>query len=146
MPISFLFLVERPALLAGLLFSLTGLIDFVYNLLRMRGDIKFSYRQILEAAKTLGLGDSATLAEIKNAYRDLARKHHPDMAEHGEDAEKFLKISYAYNILLEYARLYRIEFTQDAYLKRFPEENLRRRFFSDPIWGPGKPDRDDEPR
>jgi preprotein translocase subunit Sec63 len=127
-----------------LLFPLTGFIDFVYNLFRMRENIKFTYRQVLDSAQTLGLGESATLAEIKEAYRDLARSFHPDMGEDKADPERFLKISHAYNVLLEYARFYRIEFTEEAYLKRYPEEKLRRRFYSDPIWGPGKPDRDEE--
>ncbi len=110
----------------------------MYNLTRMRGDTKFTFRQVRKAARLLGLGDSATLAEIKNAYRELARIHHPDMGGDGADSGKFLEVSFAYNVLLEYAKFYRIEFTEEAYLKRYPEEKLRRRFYADPIWGPGK--------
>ncbi len=112
----------------------------------MSGDVTFTYRQVVEAAQTLGLGESATLGDIKKAYKDLARTYHPDAGEETADPEQFLRISFAYNVLLEYARLYRIEFTEEAYLKRYPEEKIRRQFYSDPIWGPGRSDRDREPQ
>lgn len=50
--------------------------------------------------KILGLDKSASEADLKSAYRKLAKKHHPDM--HPDDpkmAEKFKEISAAYKIL-----------------------------------------------
>jgi len=46
--------------------------------------------------KTLGVEQKATAVEIKKAYRNLARKHHPDR---GGDAEIFKKIQSAYDVL-----------------------------------------------
>lgn len=43
--------------------------------------------------KTLGVPDTATLDEIKKAYKKLAVQHHPDK---GGDAEKFKQITTAY--------------------------------------------------
>ena len=46
--------------------------------------------------KTLGVGEQASLDEIKKAYRSLANKHHPDK---GGDQAKFKDISVAYENL-----------------------------------------------
>ncbi len=46
--------------------------------------------------KVLGVEKTANKAEIKKAYRNLAKKHHPDK---GGDAEKFKEINEAYEVL-----------------------------------------------
>jgi len=48
----------------------------------------------------LGVDRDADQKEIKKAYRNLAKKYHPDMNQDGEDtSEKFKEISEAYEIL-----------------------------------------------
>ncbi|HET7815885.1 MAG TPA: molecular chaperone DnaJ [Candidatus Baltobacteraceae bacterium] len=50
--------------------------------------------------ETLGVGRSANADEIKRAYRALARKHHPDVAENKAEAEhRFKEINEAYEVL-----------------------------------------------
>ena len=50
--------------------------------------------------KLLGIAKTATPKEIKNAYRKLARKHHPDLNPHDKDAKKnFQKINEANEVL-----------------------------------------------
>src|SRR6516164_7013709 len=50
--------------------------------------------------KTLGVQKTAKAAEIKKAYRDLARKYHPDANKGNADAEeRFKEITEAYNVL-----------------------------------------------
>lgn len=51
--------------------------------------------------KILGLQPGAGQAEIKQAYRQLAKKYHPDVNPTAGAAEKFLEITLAYDELLE---------------------------------------------
>jgi len=47
----------------------------------------------------LGLSRSASPEEIKRAFRQLAREHHPDVNQDPEAAERFKEINEAYQIL-----------------------------------------------
>lgn len=50
--------------------------------------------------KVLGLEKSASAADIKKAFRKLARKHHPDVNPNDKDAaERFREINEAYEVL-----------------------------------------------
>lgn len=53
--------------------------------------------------EVLGLTKSASPSEIKQAYRNLAKKHHPDMNPDNkkESEEKFKEISEAYEVLMD---------------------------------------------
>ncbi len=58
--------------------------------------------QFRDYYETLGVAKTATEAEIKSAFRKLARKHHPDMAKARDKAaaeEKFKQINEAYEVL-----------------------------------------------
>ncbi len=48
---------------------------------------------------TLGVGKNATDDELKSAYRNLAKKYHPDLNKTPEAAEKFKEINEAYSVL-----------------------------------------------
>ena len=49
--------------------------------------------------ETLGVARSATEAEIKSAYRKLARKYHPDVNKEAGAEEQFKAIGEAYAVL-----------------------------------------------
>ena len=55
--------------------------------------------------KVLGVSKTASADEIKQAYRKLARKYHPDANKGDHSAEeRFKEISEAYNILSDEKR------------------------------------------
>lgn len=49
--------------------------------------------------KTLGISKTATDDEIKKAYRDLARKYHPDVNKDPKAEEMFKEVNEAYQVL-----------------------------------------------
>ena len=56
--------------------------------------------QFRDYYQTLGVSKTATQAEVKSAFRKLARQHHPDTAKDKKAAEeKFKEINEAYEVL-----------------------------------------------
>jgi len=49
--------------------------------------------------QTLGLTPDATQNDIKQAYRRLAKQHHPDQSEENNSHEKIISINAAYEVL-----------------------------------------------
>ncbi|MDY0391197.1 MAG: J domain-containing protein [Desulfobulbus oligotrophicus] len=99
------------------------------------------WQAIERARKVLGLGESATLAEIKRNYRRLSKLHHPDTAEieTAGDSDTMYRITAAYELLLQYCSEYRFplhreEEEQDALDMYDPEDWWRARFGRDPVW------------
>ena len=63
-----------------------------------------SFEAIHEARKQLGLGEAATLDEIKGAYRRLASESHPDHNPGNPDAgDQMTALKNAFNLLAAYA-------------------------------------------
>ena len=67
-----------------------------------------SFEKIIKAKSLLGLREKSTLKEIKNKYKNLMKKWHPD--KHTEDYEKATQMSMdindAYRTILEYCNTY----------------------------------------
>src|SRR3990167_1566771 len=47
----------------------------------------------------LGVSKNASIEQLKKAYRNLARKHHPDVDKSADASEKFKEINEAYQVL-----------------------------------------------
>lgn len=89
-----------------------------------------TFEEIEKARKLLGLRDRATLEEIKQAYRKMAFRYHPDgKAQVGaEDDDMMKQLNWAYELLLHYISKYSYPFTEEGVAKCYPDEELLRRF------------------
>ena len=96
------------------------------------------YRELQDALAVFGLGERATLRQIKARHRALAKTYHPDRGE-SADPLAMQRVNAAYRVLLAYCESYRFCFSEAEFLEQVPEERLRRQFGWDPVWG-GKPD------
>jgi curved DNA-binding protein CbpA len=106
------------------------------------------WTKIREAADLLGLGEKASLAEVKKAYRRMSKKYHPDLQNEIEQSVEMIKmhkLAEAYQVLLRYCTEYRFSFVpgeneqfeaEDWWLERFGKD--------DHHWGKGRvpPDKD----
>jgi len=95
-----------------------------------------THGELKAALRVFGLGERATLQEIKTRYRELAKQHHPDGGE-TDDPEEIYRVNEANRVILEYVESYRFCFSEREFLEQNPEERLRRRFMADPVWGKG---------
>jgi molecular chaperone DnaJ len=93
------------------------------------------FKQVDEARSLLGLDETATLEEIKDAYRQLSLKYHPDRLHRKEKkhAEEIMKkINHAKDILLIYCANYRYSFKErDVKVSSFDKETYQhlKRFY-----------------
>lgn len=99
-----------------------------------------NFEDIDNARKTLGLDETATLAEIREVYRKLALKYHPDKCkgEKKKECEKMFKeINSANEILMAYCAGYRYSFREKDVKRTTMDkefyEHLKR--FYDGWWG-----------
>lgn len=90
---------------------------------------------IKQARRTLGLGEYATLKEVKSAYRRMAKKHHPD---HNQDSDSMGEVARAYKLLMDYIGEYRYRLTPGEFRRQNPGLNWEEQVLDDPLWGRGE--------
>lgn len=69
----------------------------------------------------LGVRSSATLAEIRQAYRQLAARYHPDRNSAPEAPQRFRAVQQAYDVL------------GDADARKAYDDNRKRNLLDDPL-------------
>ena len=87
---------------------------------------------IFRALNILELVPPVSLNEIKEKYRELSKKYHPDIST--ETRERFSDISSAYKLIREYCENFRFQFTDEEIVKQFPDEQIRSRFKDGLYW------------
>ncbi|MGB4268997.1 MAG: J domain-containing protein [Spirochaetota bacterium] len=103
--------------------------------------MSLDYNKIAEAAQLLELGERASIRRIKDTYKTLMQKWHPDNCKeerhHCEEMSK--KITAAYRLLMDFCNSYAIPLNKEMIEKEMgnddPEVFWKRKFGSDPHWG-----------
>ena len=91
-----------------------------------------NFDEIDEARRILGLGEAATLKEIKTAYRRMAFRHHPDMHNNDDfprDEEFMKRLNWAYKLLMEYCRYYKYTFREEDVARTYTHDEYLRRYY-----------------
>jgi len=100
----------------------------------------FEYKQIDKARKILKLGESATIPEIKKAFRQLSLKYHPDKCKDKDKTkyeEKFKQINNANEVLIKYCLNYKFSLKneEDIISKEDKQAKDHLKRFYDGWWG-----------
>ncbi len=97
------------------------------------------FNEINLARKILGLKEEASLGEIKDSYRKLAIKYHPDKCKGKSKKkceDKFKELTHANDILMSYCVGYRYSFKRNDVKRNSMNKELYehlRRFYSDDL-------------
>lgn len=97
------------------------------------------WRQVTAARELFGLGERATVTEVKQAYRRLSKAHHPDTASEDEEERVAMhEITAAYQALLRHCEQYPIPLCREESDQPLDGEDWwMDRFGQDPLWGKG---------
>lgn len=104
------------------------------------------WAEIKAAAELLGLGENATLSEIKKAYRRKSKKHHPDVrksVKQGAESIQMHELTESYKKLLQYCAEYRFPLIPGENEQFESEDWWFERFGQDHLWGKGSASTDD---
>lgn len=96
-----------------------------------------------EAADILGIGDAASISQIRACYHTLAREWHPDVSgyESEETHNGMVRLNEAYEVLIDYCLRYQIPIsdTNEAQNSVNGYDNAwMDQYGHDPIWGHGE--------
>ena len=88
-----------------------------------------TFEEIDEARRLLGLWEAAPLGEIKQAYRQMAFRYHPDQGGNDPECEERMKrLNRAYKLLMDYCARYKYTFREEDVARAYPEEEYLRRY------------------
>jgi DnaJ-class molecular chaperone len=93
-----------------------------------------------EAAEVLGIGERASLHEIRRKYYEEIKRWHPDVSDQDPAVshEMTIRLKAAYDLLLDYCMNHVFSFRNEDLaqdLEKNPADYWMERFGDDPIWG-----------
>ena len=80
---------------------------------------------MLDYYRILGVKNSATIDDVKRAYRILARRYHPDINPSTSASQKFREVQEAYQTLSDPDKRQLYDMTADAYQKKIFNDRLK---------------------
>ena len=90
-----------------------------------------NFDQINQARELLGLGETATLRQVKQAYKRAANRYHPDKCKDPDKAkcaEMMKKINEAYELIMKYCNQYSYSFTEEDVRRTYPHDEYLRKY------------------
>jgi len=84
-----------------------------------------AHDEINKALDILALPKVISRAEVKQQYRFLAKKNHPDKGGEAKDMEK---LNHAYTLLMKYIEDFKYSFDEEEISKQFPGADYVNRF------------------
>lgn len=95
---------------------------------------KPSIEELKWAKNKLGISASETGASVRKKYRELIKKHHPDISGSAGSPES-VEINRAYAIMERYIEGYVYSFEEADFARFNPEDAMMLRMKEDPVWG-----------
>ncbi len=80
----------------------------------------------------LGLGEAATLKQVKSAYKTAANRYHPDKCKDADKAkcdEMMKEINEAYELIMKCYIEYSYSFGEEAVRNTYPHDEYLRRYY-----------------
>ena len=89
------------------------------------------FDQIDAARRLLGLGEAATLKQVKAAYKRTANRYHPDRCKEIDKAkcdEIMKEINKAYELMMKYCAEYSYPFREEDVRRTYPHDEYLRKY------------------
>ncbi len=93
----------------------------------MRVD-ELTYEDILWARKVLGIGEEVRWREVKEKYRQLLKKYHPDVSDASDSSRKIKDLNRAFEILQAYFDNYRLDLSKEGVYRQLDHLSFREHF------------------
>lgn len=89
------------------------------------------FEEMNEARELLGLGETATLKQLKRAYKRAANRYHPDKCRDSDRvkcAEMMKKVNKAYELIMKYFTDYNYSFREEDVARAYPDDDYLRKY------------------